>query len=122
MDWTEVLKASLSFFLVVTALALAFLLVKMGGTFSRLNDFLKRLDDEVIPLLARLQVTLEEVNGQLGKTDEILGSFVGVTDRVEATTRAVQMAVSTPVKKAAGLTAGATRAIGALIDGYRGKE
>lgn len=122
MDWTAVLKASLSFFLIVTALALAFMLVKMGGTFSRLNSFLKRLDEEIIPLLARLQVTLEEVNGQLGKTDEILGSFVGVTDKVEATTRAVQMAVATPVKKAAGLTAGAARAIGALLDGYRGKE
>lgn len=122
MDWTALLMASLSFFLIVIALALAFLLVKMGGTFARLNDFIKRLDDEIIPLLSRLQVTLEEVNQQLGKTDEILGSFVGVTDRVEATTRAVQMAVTAPVKKAAGLTAGATRAIGALLNGYRGKE
>lgn len=122
MDWSALLKASLSFFLIVTALALALLLVRIGGTFARLNVFLKRLDEEIIPLLSRLQVTLEEVNSQLGKTDEILGSFVGVTNRVEATSRAVQMAVTAPVKKAAGLTAGATRAIGSLIDGYRGKE
>lgn len=119
MDFTAILEASLSFFLVVTALALAFVLLKMGGTFSRLNIFLKRLDEEVIPLLSKLQVTMEEINSQLGKVDEMMGTLVGVTDRVNATTKALQSAVVSPVKKAAGLSAGVSEAISSLIEQHR---
>ena len=115
MDWTAVLEASLSFFLVVTALALAFLLLKMGGTFTRLNVFLKRLDEEVIPLLSKLQMTLEEVNSQLGKLDDMMGTLVGVTDRVDHTTRAVSSAITTPARKVAGLSAGVSEAISSLV-------
>ncbi len=115
MDWTAILEGSLSFFLVITALALAFLLLKMGGTFSRLNVFLKRLDEEVIPLLSKLQVTLDEVNSQLGKLDDMMGTLVGVTDRVDHTTRAVSTALTTPAKKVAGLSAGVSEAISSLV-------
>jgi len=121
MDWTAILEASLSFFLVVTALALAFLLLKMGGTFSRLNIFLKRLDEEIIPLLSKLQVTMEEVNSQLGKLDEMMGTLVGVTDRVDATTKALSTAIVSPVKKAAGLSAGVSEAITSLLEHHRGR-
>lgn len=122
MDFTAILEASLSFFLVITALALAYVLLKMGGTFSRLNDFLKRLDEEVIPLLSKLQITMEEINSQLGKVDEMMGTLVGVTDRVDATTKALQSAVVAPVKKAAGLSAGVSEAISSLIQQHRGRE
>lgn len=121
MDWTEILKASLSFFLIVSALALAFVLIKAGGTFTRLNIFLKRLDDEIIPLLSKLQVTMDEVNSQLGKTDDMLETLVDVTDKVESTTRAVQSVVSTPVKKVAGLSAGISETISSLITGRKGR-
>jgi hypothetical protein len=121
MDWTAILQASLSFFLVLTALALAYLLVKMGGTFSRLNEFLKRLDDEVIPLLSKTQVTLDEVNSELSKVDDLLGTLVTVTDKVEATTRTLSSVVSKPVKKAAGLSAGVQEAVSTMISGQKGR-
>ena len=121
MDWTAVLEGSLSFFLVVIALATAFLLLKIGGTFSRLNIFLKRLDEEVIPLLSRLQVTLDEVNGQLGKLDDMMGILVGVTERVDHTTRTVSSAIASPAKKVAGLSAGVSEAITSLVN-QRGRQ
>ncbi|RJQ41824.1 MAG: DUF948 domain-containing protein [Gaiellales bacterium] len=121
MDWTAILQASLSFFLVLTALALAYLLVRIGGTFSRINDFLKRLDDEVIPLLSKTQVTLDEVNSQLGKVDDMLGTLVNVTNKVETTSRVMQSVVTRPVKKAAGLSAGVSEAVSHLISGQRGR-
>lgn len=121
MDWTAILEAALSFFLVVTALALAFVLLKMGGTFSRLNIFLKRLDEEIIPLLSKLQVTMEEINSQLSKADDMMGTLVGVTDRVDATSKALQSAIVSPVKKAAGLSAGVSEAISSMISQHRGR-
>ena len=120
MDWTVILKASLSFFLVVTALALAYTLLRAATTFSRLNDFLKRLDEEIIPLLSKMQVTMDEVNTQLGKTDDMLDSIVDVTDKVEATTRALSSVINTPVKKVAGLSAGMSEALSSFFSGLRG--
>lgn len=121
MNWTALLQASLSFFLLVLALAVAFMMLRLGGTFMRLGNFIKSLDEEVIPLLSKLQVTLEEVNSNLEKADEMMGSLVNVTDGVEATTRAVQMAVTTPVKKAAGLSAGISQALNSLLEQHRGR-
>ncbi|MHB0915988.1 MAG: hypothetical protein ACYC57_00015 [Thermoleophilia bacterium] len=121
MDWTAILQASLSFFLVLTALALAYLLVRIGGTFSRINDFLKRLDDEVIPLLSKSQLTLDEVNSQLGKVDDMLGTIVNLTNKVETTSRTLQAVVTRPVKKAAGLSSGVTEAVSHLVSSKRGR-
>jgi hypothetical protein len=121
MDWTAIMQASLSFFLVLTALALAYLLIRMGGTFGRLNDFIKRLDNEVIPLLSKSQVTLDEVNSELGKVDEMLGTLVTVTNKVESTASAMQSVVTKPVKKAAGLSAGVTEAVSHIISGQKGR-
>ena len=121
MDWTAVLEAALSFFLVIIALASAFVLLKIGGTFGRINTFLKRLDQEVIPLLSRLQITMDEVNSQLGKADDMMGTLVDVTERVETTTRALQMAITTPVKKVAGLSAGVSEALTSLWSSGRGR-
>jgi uncharacterized protein YoxC len=122
MDQAAILEASLSFFLVITALALAYVLVKIGGTFSRLNIFLKRLDEEVIPLISKLQVTMDEVNGELKRVDDMMAALVDVTDRVENTTRAMQLAIATPVKKVAGISAGVSEALSSLWSSQRGRS
>jgi len=121
MDWTAILQGSLSFFLVVTALALAYVLLRMGGTFNRLNVFVRRLDEEVIPLLSQLQTTLDEVNDQLKNVDGMVDTLSGVTQRVDRTTRTVSSVITNPVKKAAGLSAGVSEAVTTLIDSYKGK-
>jgi uncharacterized protein YoxC len=121
MDWTAIWQASLSFFLVLTALALAYLFIRIGGTFARISDFIKRLDDEIIPLLSKTQVTMEEVNSQLGKVDEMLGTLVTVTNKVESTSRTLQSIVTRPVKKAAGFSAGVSEAVSHMISGQKGR-
>lgn len=120
MDWTAILEAALSFFLVVTALALAYVLLRMGGTFTRLNVFLKGLDEEVIPLLTKLQVTLEEVNDQLKTVDGMMDTLSDVTHRVDTTAKTMQSVITNPVKKAAGLSAGVSEAISSLLQNYKG--
>ncbi|MFA5800962.1 MAG: DUF948 domain-containing protein [Thermoleophilia bacterium] len=122
MDWTAILEGSLSFFLVVTALALAYVLLRMGGTFTRLNIFVKRLDEEVIPLLSQLQTTLDEVNDQLKSVDGMVDTLTGVTQRVDRTTKTVSSVITNPVKKAAGLSAGLTEAVSSMMDSYRGRS
>lgn len=122
LDWTAILEGSMSFFLVVTALGLAYVLLRMGGTFTRLNIFVKRLDEEVIPLLLQLQTTLDEVNEQLKNVDGMVDTLSGVTQRVDRMTKTVSSVITNPVKKAAGLSAGLSEAVSSMFGSYRGRN
>ena len=77
------------------------------------------VNQEVVPILTRVQTTVDEVNSELGKVDEITGSVVAVTDRIETTAAAIQSAIGTPVKKMAAFSAGVTEAVSTFISQRR---
>lgn len=106
MDWSEVLKAALSFFLVVTGLALAYLFVRMAGVFSRLSITMVRVTDEVVPILNKGQTTMDGVNREMDRVDEIMVSAVHGAKGAEQTMVTLTNAVSAPVRKLSGLAAG----------------
>lgn len=106
MDWSEVLKAALSFFLVVTGLALAYLFVRMAGVFSRLSLTMVRVTDEVVPILNKGQTTMDGVNREMDRVDEIMVSAVHGAKGAEQTMVTISNAVSAPVRKLSGLAAG----------------
>ena len=106
MDWSEVLKAALAFFLVITGLALAYLFVRMAGVFSRLSVTMVRVTDEVVPILNKGQTTMDGVNREMDRVDEIMVSAVHGAKGAEQTMVTVSNAVATPVRKLSGLAAG----------------
>lgn len=106
MDWSEVLKAALSFFLVITGLALAYLFVRMAGVFSRLSITMVRVTDEVVPILNKGQTTMDGVNREMDRVDEIMVSAVHGAKGAEQTMVTLTNAVSAPVRKLSGLAAG----------------
>lgn len=106
MDWSEVLKAALSFFLVITGLALAYLFVRMAGVFSRLSVTMVRVTDEVVPILNKGQTTMDGVNREMDRVDEIMVSAVHGAKGAEQTMVTVSNAVAAPVRKLSGLAAG----------------
>lgn len=111
MDWSDVVKAALSFFLVLTAIGLAFLLFRLAGVFGRLGSALTRVTDEVVPILTRTQTTVDGVNRELDRVDEIMVSAVGATKSTERAVGGVSKAITTPVRKLSALGAGISQAI-----------
>ncbi len=110
MDWSDVLKLALSIFLVVTGLGLAYLFVRMAGVFARLGVSVTRVTDEVVPILNKAQSTVDGVNLELSRVDEIMQTAVGATKGAERTVQTVSSAVTAPVRKLTGLAAGAREA------------
>jgi hypothetical protein len=106
VDWSDVLKAALSLFLVLTGITLAYLFIRMGGVFERLGLSTTRVTDEIVPILAKAQTSMDGVNKQLDHVDEIMLTAVHGAKGAEKTMVTVSNAATTPVRKLSGLAAG----------------
>jgi hypothetical protein len=114
LDWSDVLKLALSIFLILTGVGLAYLFLRMAGVFGRLGISLTRITDEVVPILHKTQSTVDGVNLELARVDEIMQTAVGATKGAEKTVQTVSSAVTAPVRKLTGLAAGAKEAVATL--------
>ena len=114
MDWSDVLKLALSIFLILTGIGLAYLFLRMAGVFARLGVSVTRITDEVVPILNKTQTTVDGVNLELSRVDEIMQTAVGATKGAEKTVQTVSSAVTAPVRKLTGLAAGAKEAVATL--------
>ena len=114
MEWSDVLKLALSIFLIATGLGLSYLFLRMAGVFARLGVSVTRLTDEVVPILNKTQTTVDGVNLELARVDEIMKTAVGATKGAEKTVQTVSSAITSPVRKVSGLAAGAREAVATL--------
>lgn len=114
MDWSDVLKLALSIFLILTGIGLAYLFLRMAGVFGRLGVSVTRITDEVVPILNKAQTTVDGVNLELSRVDEIMQTAVGATKGAEKTVQTVSSAVTAPVRKLTGVAAGAKEAVATL--------
>jgi len=114
MDWSDVLKLALSIFLVVTGLGLAYVFLRMAGVFARLGQAVTRVTDEVVPILNRAQTTVDGVNLELARVDEMMKTAVNATKGAEKTVQTVSSAVTAPVRKLHGLAAGERQGVATM--------
>ena len=114
MDWSDLLKLALSIFLILTGIGLAYLFLRMAGVFARLGVSVTRITDEVVPILNKTQTTVDGVNLELSRVDEIMKTAVGATKGAEKTVQTVSSAVTKPIRKLSGLAAGAKEAVATL--------
>lgn len=109
--WADVLRAALSFFLVIVGIGIAYVCFRLGGMLRRMSVTVVRVTDEVVPILSRAQTTVDGINLELQRVDEIMVSAVNATKGAEKTVTSLSNAVTAPVKKASGIAAAAKEAM-----------
>jgi hypothetical protein len=67
--------------------------------------------DEAVPILSRAQITMDGVNQEIGRVDEIMESAVHATKGTEAAVSSLARGISAPVRWGAGLVAGVEEAV-----------
>jgi hypothetical protein len=110
----EVLDYALAVFFVASGLGLAYMLVRLGGTFARLSSLIHGTERDFLPVLQKAGGTVDRVNDQLDKLDVVTDSAVGMAESADTAVRAVSSAITTPVKKITGLAAAVSHGAGAL--------
>ena len=109
--WADVLRGALSFFLVVVGIGIAYVCFRLGGVLGRMSHSVRQVTDEVVPILSRAQTTVDGINLELQRVDEIMVSAVNATKGAEKTVTSISNAVTAPVKKASGWAAAAKEAM-----------
>lgn len=115
------MKIAIGLFFLACGAGLTYALVRLAAVLQQLTGMLHDVKGEFVPILSRLQTTVDEVNSELNKIDEITGSVVSVTDTIGNTTSAIQSAIGSPVKKLAGFSAGLGETLSSFFSG-RQKE
>jgi len=110
----DVLDYALAVFFIGSGIALAYMLVRLGGTFGRLSSFIKGTERDLLPVIVKSGGTVDRVNDQLDKLDVVTDSAVSMAESADTAVRAVSTAVTTPVKKITGLAAGISHGFAAL--------
>jgi uncharacterized protein YoxC len=113
-SWGDLAYLALAIFLIVVGVTLGYSLVRLGETFSRLSSLIRGTERDVLPVVTKVGGTVDRVNDQLDKLDQVTDSAVDVAESVDTTVRAVSMVVTKPVQKVAGFTAGVTHGASAF--------
>jgi hypothetical protein len=102
---SDVLNYALAVFFVLSGAGLAYMLLRLGGTFGRLSSLIKGTEREVLPVIEKAGGTVDRVNRELDKLDVVTDSAVSMADSADTAVRAVSTAITTPVKKVSGFSA-----------------
>ena len=110
----DVLDYALAVFFVASGLGLAYMLVRLGGTFARLSSLIHGTERDFLPVLQKAGGTVDRVNDQLDKLDVVTDSAVHMAESADTAVRAVSTAITAPVKKITGLAAAVSHGAAAL--------
>jgi hypothetical protein len=110
----DVLDYALAVFFIASGGGLAYMLVRLGGTFGRLSSLIKGTEQEFLPVLEKSGGTIDRVNRELDKLDTVTDSAVSMAESADTAVRAVSVAITTPVKKVTGLSAAISHGFGAF--------
>ena len=112
--WSDLAYLALAVFLLLAGLALAYAALRLGRTLGRASSLLEGTEKELLPVIAKLGGTVDRVNGQLDKVDQITDSAVDAVASVDAAVRTVTGLVTRPIQKLAGLARGARHAASSM--------
>ena len=112
--WSDLAYLALAVFLVLAGLAIAYGALRLGGTVGRASSLLQGAEKELLPVISRVGGTLDRVNHQLDKVDQITDSAVDAVAAIDSAVRTVTGVARRPVEKIAGLVAGLTHGVSSL--------
>lgn len=110
MGGVAALICAVSFALLM--LALLIVVLKLAHTMAITNSLLNDIRKEALPLMGRIQTTMDHINNEMGYVDGVLKSVEKIATRANSMTQAAQALVTSPLVKVLGLGLGVQKALG----------
>ncbi len=120
--FVELMKGVLFAGIAVAFFVLAWVFLRLARIFSTTERAIKDVSEQVVPLLGKTHVTVDNINSQLSQLDEAVGDVAGMTDELDQTTTVITRGVRSGVIKVSSATAGLSRGISTFIGGERKPE
>jgi hypothetical protein len=112
--WSDLAYLALAIFLLLAGLGLAYGFFRLGATLGRASSLIRGTERELLPVISKLGGTVDKVNEQLDKVDQMTDSAVDAVASVDTAVRTVTGVVTRPIQKLAGLAAGAKHAASSM--------
>ena len=122
--FVELMKGILYAGIAVAFFVLAWMFLRLARIFSTTEQTIKEVSEQVVPLLGKTHVTVDNINSQLSQLDEAVGDVAGMTGKLDQTTTVITRGVRSGVIKVSSATAGLSRGISTFLGGEKeaGKE
>jgi uncharacterized protein YoxC len=119
--FVELAKGAVFVALAVVFLVLAWVFLRLASIFSTTERTIKEVSGQVVPLLGKTHVTVDNINSQLSQLDEAVGDVAGITDELDQTTTVITRGVRGGVIKVSSATAGLSKGISAFFGGSKNR-
>jgi uncharacterized protein YoxC len=120
--FVELMKGILFAGIAVAFFVLAWVFLRLARIFSTTERTIKDVSEQVVPLLGKTHVTVDNINSQLGRLDTAVGDVAGMTGELDQTTTVITRGVRGGVIKISSATAGLSRGISTFIGGEKEPE
>ena len=122
--FVELMKGILYAGIAVAFFVLAWMFFRLARIFSTTEQTIRDVSEQVVPLLGKTHVTVDNINSQLAQLDEAVGDVAGMTEELDQTTTVITRGVRSGVIKVSSATAGLSRGISTFLGGEKeaGKE
>jgi uncharacterized membrane protein YciS (DUF1049 family) len=120
--FVELMKGVLFAGIAVAFFVLAWMFLRLARILSTTERAIKDVSEQVVPLLGKTHITVDNINSQLGRLDEAVGDVAGMTGELDQTTAVITKGVRSGVIKVSSATAGLSRGISTFLGGERAPE
>ena len=120
--FVELMKGILFAGIAVAFFVLAWVFLRLARIFSTTEKTIKDVSEQVVPLLGKTHVTVDNINSQLSQLDTAVGDVAGMTGELDQTTTVITRGVRGGVIRISSATAGLSRGISTFIGGEREPE
>jgi hypothetical protein len=120
--FVELAKGALFVALTVAFLVLAWMFLRLASIFSATEKTIKEVSEEVVPLLGKTHVTVDNINSQLTQLDTAVGDVADITGELDQTTAVITRGVRGGVIRVSSATAGLSKGISAFFGGDQAED
>jgi hypothetical protein len=105
-SWSDFAYLALAIFMLIAGASFLYAAIRLGGTLGRASSLLESTEAELLPVISKLGGTVDRVNVQLDKVDQMTDSAVDAVTAVDTAVRTLSQVVTRPIERLAGLAAG----------------
>jgi uncharacterized protein YoxC len=117
--FVELMKGILFGGIAVAFFVLAWMFLRLASIFSTTERAIKDVSEQVVPLLGKTHVTVDNINSQLSQLDEAVGDVAGMTGELDQTTAVITKGVRSGVIKVSSASAGLSHGISTFLGGEK---
>ncbi len=117
--FVELMKGVLYLGIAVAFFVLAWMFLRLARIFSTTERSIREVSEQVVPLLGKTHVTVDNINSQLSQLDTAVGDVAGIAGELDQTTTVITRGVRSGVIKASSATAGLSQGISTFFSGDR---